>query len=34
VRTPAFIMEEGAVCDGRSHMSELKEQKNISSAVD
>jgi cytoskeletal protein CcmA (bactofilin family) len=34
VRTPVFIMEEGALFDGRSHMSESKEQKNISSAVD
>lgn len=34
VRTPVFIMEEGALFDGRSHMSELKEQKNINSAVD
>jgi len=34
VRTPAFIMEEGALFDGRSHMSELKEQKKISPAVD
>ena len=34
VRTPVFVMEEGAVFDGRSHMSELKEQKNIISEVD
>jgi cytoskeletal protein CcmA (bactofilin family) len=34
VRTPVFIMEEGAVFDGRSHMLEAKEQKIISSAVD
>lgn len=34
VRTPVFIIEEGALFDGRSHMSESKEQKNISSAVD
>jgi len=34
VHTPVFIMEEGALFDGRSHMSESKEQKNISSAVD
>jgi len=34
VRTPVFIMEEGALFDGRSHMSEAKEQKNIISVVD
>ena len=34
VRTPVFIMEEGALFDGRSHMSESKEQQNISLAVD
>ncbi|MEE9910783.1 MAG: polymer-forming cytoskeletal protein [Deltaproteobacteria bacterium] len=34
VRTPVFIMEEGALFDGRSHMSESKEEKNISPAVD
>jgi len=34
VRTPIFIMEEGALFDGRSHMSESKEQQNISLAVD
>lgn len=28
LRTPLFIMEEGAVFDGRSHMSEAKEQNN------
>jgi len=34
VRTPVFIMEEGALFDGRSHMSGSKEQNIISSAVD
>lgn len=34
VRTPVFIMEEGAVFDGRSHMLEAKEQKNIEKEVD
>jgi cytoskeletal protein CcmA (bactofilin family) len=34
VRTPVFIMEEGALFDGRSHMTEVKEQKIVSSAVD
>jgi len=34
VRTPVFIMEEGALFDGRSHMSESKEQKNINPEVD
>jgi cytoskeletal protein CcmA (bactofilin family) len=34
VRTPVFIMEEGALFDGRSHMLEAKEQKKISAAVD
>lgn len=34
VHTPVFIMEEGALFDGRSHMSESKEQNFISSAVD
>jgi cytoskeletal protein CcmA (bactofilin family) len=34
VRTPIFIMEEGAIFDGRSHMIEAKEQKIICSAVD
>ena len=29
VRTPVFIMEEGALFDGRSHMSEAKEQKKL-----
>jgi cytoskeletal protein CcmA (bactofilin family) len=27
VRTPVFIMEEGALFEGRSHMSEVKEEK-------
>ncbi|HOC60912.1 MAG: polymer-forming cytoskeletal protein [Syntrophaceae bacterium] len=30
VRTPIFVMEEGAVFDGQSRMSEIREQKNIS----
>ena len=34
VRTPVFVMEEGALFDGRSHMSESKEQKNIGPKVD
>ena len=34
VRTPVFIMEEGALFDGRSHMSEMQEQKKIIPAVD
>ncbi len=34
VRTPIFIMEEGALFDGRSHMSEMRDQKNITPAVD
>jgi cytoskeletal protein CcmA (bactofilin family) len=34
VRTPIFIMEEGALFDGRSHMSEKRDQKNIAPAVD
>lgn len=34
VRTPVFIMEEGALFDGRSHMVEAKEQKIVHSAVD
>jgi cytoskeletal protein CcmA (bactofilin family) len=28
VHTPVFIMEEGAVFDGRSHMSDMMEKKN------
>jgi cytoskeletal protein CcmA (bactofilin family) len=27
VQTPVFIMEEGAVFDGRSHMTEIREKK-------
>ncbi len=34
VRTPIFIMEEGALFDGQSHMSEMRDQKNIAPAVD
>jgi len=34
VRTPIFIMEEGALFDGRSDMSEMRDQKNIAPAVD
>ena len=34
VRTPVFIMEEGALFDGRSHMLDVKEQKNIEKEVD
>ncbi len=34
VRTPVFVIEEGALFDGRSHMSESKQQKNISLKVD
>jgi cytoskeletal protein CcmA (bactofilin family) len=34
VRTPVFIMEEGALFDGRSNMVEAKAQKKISSAGD
>lgn len=34
VRTPVFIMEEGALFDGKSNMSELKEQKKSTPAVD
>ena len=29
LRAPVFVMEEGAVFDGQSHMSEVKEQKRI-----
>jgi cytoskeletal protein CcmA (bactofilin family) len=32
VKAPVFIMEEGAVFDGQSHMSEVKEQKRIALA--
>ncbi|MBP7342019.1 MAG: polymer-forming cytoskeletal protein [Smithellaceae bacterium] len=34
VQTPVFIMEEGAVFEGRSRMRNVKEQKNIIAAVD
>ena len=34
IRTPIFIMEEGALFNGRSHMSESKEQQNINLVVD
>ncbi|MEN6467993.1 MAG: polymer-forming cytoskeletal protein [Smithella sp.] len=34
VRAPVFIMEEGALFDGRSHMIEAKEQKIVGSTVD
>ncbi|PKN10671.1 MAG: hypothetical protein CVU72_00390 [Deltaproteobacteria bacterium HGW-Deltaproteobacteria-7] len=34
VRTPVFIMEEGALFDGRSHMIDAKEQKIVQSSVD
>ena len=27
VQTPVFIMEEGAIFDGRSHMTEIREKK-------
>jgi cytoskeletal protein CcmA (bactofilin family) len=34
VRTPIFIMEEGAFFDGRSHMAEAKEKKmSVAEAV-
>jgi cytoskeletal protein CcmA (bactofilin family) len=33
-RAPVFIMEEGALFDGRSHMIEAKEQKIVGSTVD
>jgi cytoskeletal protein CcmA (bactofilin family) len=34
VRTPVFIMEEGAFFDGRSHMAEAKENKmSVAEAV-
>ncbi len=33
-RTPVFVMEEGAVFEGRSRMRNVKEQKNIIAAVD
>jgi cytoskeletal protein CcmA (bactofilin family) len=34
VQTPVFIMEEGALFDGTSHMSASKEQKNIDIAME
>lgn len=34
VRTPVFIMEEGAVFDGTSHMAEISEKKSEIPAVD
>lgn len=34
VQTPVFIMEEGALFDGTSHMSASKEQKNIDIVVE
>ena len=34
VQTPVFIMEEGAVFEGRSRMRDVREQKNIIAAVD
>lgn len=34
VRTPVFVIEEGALFDGRSHMSESKQQKNVVPKVD
>jgi cytoskeletal protein CcmA (bactofilin family) len=34
VQTPVFVMEEGAFFEGRSHMRDVKEQKNIIAAVD
>jgi cytoskeletal protein CcmA (bactofilin family) len=34
VRTPVFIMEEGAFFDGRSHMAEMIEKKNDSQKAD
>ncbi len=34
VRTPVFVIEEGALFDGRSHMSEPKQQKNMNLKVD
>jgi len=32
VRTPVFIMEEGAVFDGRSHMSQIEEKNDVARA--
>lgn len=34
VRTPVFVMEEGALFDGRSHMLAVREQKNVKKEVD
>ena len=34
VRTPVFIMEEGAIFDGMSHMAEITENKNEISQTD
>jgi cytoskeletal protein CcmA (bactofilin family) len=34
VRTPVFIMEEGAIFNGRSHMGEITEQKNDAHQAD
>ena len=34
VRTPVFIMEEGAIFDGMSHMAEITENKNEISPTD
>jgi cytoskeletal protein CcmA (bactofilin family) len=32
VHTPVFIMEEGAVFDGRSHMSKIEEKNDVNKA--
>ena len=32
VHTPVFIMEEGAVFDGRSHMSQIEKNSDVSKA--
>jgi len=34
VRTPVFVMEEGALFDGHSRMLDVREQKNIEKEVD
>jgi len=34
VRAPIYVMEEGSLFDGRSHMREAREQKNNIPAVD
>jgi cytoskeletal protein CcmA (bactofilin family) len=34
VRTPVFIMEEGAIFDGRSHMAEMSDKKSDVPAAD